>query len=117
MFIWKTFELSIPLVIKITYELKILLGIEGDFELKYLKWIVKNHISEELCKSERSRWLSQVNLKLNEVMDGIAKCPLTLDDFIYGNLLVRPHGNVGLFFNVLLSCQHCHHFIQIVGWK
>ncbi len=54
-----------------------------DFELKFLKWIVENNISEELCKSERNRWLSQVNLNLNEVVNGLRKCPLNLDDFIY----------------------------------
>ncbi len=59
-----------------------------DFELKFLKWIVKNNISEELCKSERGRWLSQVNLKLKEVMDGFVKCPLSLDDFIYRTRLL-----------------------------
>lgn len=59
-----------------------------DFELKYLKWIVKNNVSEELCKGERNRWLSQVNLSLKEVTDGLAKCPMTLDDFIYRTRLL-----------------------------
>ena len=54
-----------------------------DFELKYLKWIVKYDITEELCKSERNRWLSQMNLKLTEVVQGLHKCPIDLDDFIY----------------------------------
>jgi soluble lytic murein transglycosylase len=54
-----------------------------DFELKFLKWIVKNNVSGELCKAERNRWLSQVNLKLTEVMNGVQKCKLTFDDFIY----------------------------------
>ncbi len=59
-----------------------------DFELKFLKYIVKNNISEELCKNERNRWLSQPNLNLKEVMDGVVKCPLTLDDFIYRTRLL-----------------------------
>ncbi len=54
-----------------------------DFELKYLKWIVKNDISDELCKNERNRWLSQVNLNLTEILDGLKKCPVQFDDFIY----------------------------------
>lgn len=59
-----------------------------DFELKYLKWIVKNNVTEELCHAERNRWISQVNLKLKEVMEGVSKCPMGLDDFIYRTRLL-----------------------------
>jgi soluble lytic murein transglycosylase len=59
-----------------------------DFELKYLKWIVKNNVSEELCKAERNRWLSQANISLKEVTDGLTKCPISLDDFIYRTRLL-----------------------------
>jgi soluble lytic murein transglycosylase len=59
-----------------------------DFELKYLKWIVKNDISEELCKPERNRWLSQVSLNLKEVIEGLKKCPIDFDDFIYRTRLL-----------------------------
>lgn len=54
-----------------------------DLELKYLKWIVKNKISSELCKNERNRWLSQVNISLKEASEALKSCPMQYDDFIY----------------------------------
>lgn len=55
----------------------------AEFETQYLKWIVKNKNNRELCKIERSSWLSQVALSLNEVMAGLEVCPVKYDDFIY----------------------------------
>ncbi len=54
-----------------------------EFEGQYLKWILKNHNNRELCNNERSRWLSQVNLSLSEIIAGLEGCPVKYDDFIY----------------------------------
>lgn len=54
-----------------------------EYEILYLKWILKNKNVRELCKTERSRWLSQTTLALSEVTLGLEMCPLTFDDFIY----------------------------------
>ncbi len=54
-----------------------------DFELKFLRWVRKYQISDELCKSERRRWLSQVAINFSEVSAGLKSCPLTFDDFTY----------------------------------
>ena len=54
-----------------------------DFELKFLRWVRKYKISDELCKSERRRWLSQVAIGFSEVSAGLKSCPLTFDDFTY----------------------------------
>lgn len=54
-----------------------------EFENQYLKWIHKNNKTRELCRDERSRWLSQTNLTLSKVMGGLAVCPLKFDDFVY----------------------------------
>ncbi|MEQ1722061.1 MAG: transglycosylase SLT domain-containing protein [Pseudobdellovibrio sp.] len=54
-----------------------------EYELLYLKWILKNKNTKELCKTERSRWLSQTTLNLSEVVLGLDTCPITTKDFIY----------------------------------
>lgn len=54
-----------------------------DFELKYLRWVRKYQVSDELCKAERHRWLSQASLELVEVSAGLKTCPMEFDDFIY----------------------------------
>lgn len=54
-----------------------------DFELKYLSWILKNKMHDELCKSERQRWLAQTGIGLSEVKDGLKQCPLEFDDMTY----------------------------------
>lgn len=54
-----------------------------EYELIYLKWILKNKNIQELCKTERNRWLSQTTLNLSEVVLGLESCPITFKDFIY----------------------------------
>ncbi len=54
-----------------------------DFEAKYLNWLRKNHMTAELCKPERHRWLAQASLDFIEVSAGLNQCPLDFDDFIY----------------------------------
>ena len=54
-----------------------------DFELKFLRWVRKYQISDELCKSERRRWLAQTAINFSEVSAGLKSCPLTFDDFTY----------------------------------
>jgi soluble lytic murein transglycosylase len=54
-----------------------------EYELLYLKWILKNKNTKELCKTERNRWLSQTTLNLSEVVLGLNTCPITTKDFIY----------------------------------
>lgn len=54
-----------------------------EYELTYLKWILKNKNFRELCGTERSRWLSQTSLNLSEVMQGLERCEMTYNDFIY----------------------------------
>lgn len=55
----------------------------AEFETLYLKWLLKNRKTAELCRNERSRWLSQIGLTLVEVMQGLAVCPVKFDDFVY----------------------------------
>lgn len=54
-----------------------------DFSAQYLKWILKNKKIRELCKAQRSRWISQTTLTLSEVMSGLDACPITYNDFVY----------------------------------
>lgn len=54
-----------------------------EYELSYLKWILKNKKTSELCTTERQRWLSQSQLKLDDVLYGLQSCPATYNDFIY----------------------------------
>lgn len=59
-----------------------------DFEMTYLRWVKNNNLVAELCKTERSRWLSQTSLKLSEVMDGLKECSMDFDDEIYRTRLL-----------------------------
>lgn len=54
-----------------------------EYELLYLKWILKNKNTAELCNTERQRWLSQTSLTLPEVVLGLETCPVTYKDFAY----------------------------------
>lgn len=54
-----------------------------EYELSYLKWIVKNKKFKELCSVERQRWLSQNELTLEQVEDGLSTCPMSYSDFLY----------------------------------
>ena len=54
-----------------------------EYELSYLKWILKNKKTSELCTTERQRWLSQAQLKLDDVFYGLQSCAVTYNDFIY----------------------------------
>lgn len=54
-----------------------------DFETVYLKWLEKNSISHELCKSERDRWLSQASLELEQIKQGLKSCPIKFEDVIF----------------------------------
>ncbi len=58
------------------------------FELQFLKWIQKNGVIEELCQSERQRWLSQTQVPLREVMAALKSCPVSFDDFTYRTRLM-----------------------------
>ncbi len=58
------------------------------FELQFLKWIQKNGVTEELCRTERQRWLAQVALPLEEVMGALKTCPVDFDDFTYRTRLL-----------------------------
>ncbi|MBC7466727.1 MAG: lytic transglycosylase domain-containing protein, partial [Bdellovibrio sp.] len=53
------------------------------FELQYLKWVRKYEITEELCRTERKRWLGQASLDFTEVAKGLQSCPVGFDEFIY----------------------------------
>lgn len=55
----------------------------AEFENQYLQWILKNRNNRELCKAERTRWLSQTTLALKKVMAGLEVCPVKFDDFVY----------------------------------
>ena len=55
----------------------------AEFENQYLQWILKNRNSRELCRVERTRWLSQTTLELKAVMAGLEACPMKFDDFVY----------------------------------
>lgn len=54
-----------------------------EYELLYLKWTLKNKNLDELCKTERMRWLSQTSLSLSEAVLGLESCPMTFKDFTY----------------------------------
>lgn len=54
-----------------------------EYEFKYLKWILEKKNYTELCRTERSRWLSQPSLSLAEIKEGLKTCPVSYDDFIY----------------------------------
>ncbi|MFZ3230615.1 MAG: lytic transglycosylase domain-containing protein [Pseudobdellovibrio sp.] len=54
-----------------------------DFELKYLKWVRKYEITEELCKTERKRWLAQTSLDFADISKTLSTCPVKYDEFIY----------------------------------
>lgn len=53
------------------------------FELQYLKWIRKYQITEELCRTERKRWLGQTSLDFSEISSALSSCPVEYDEFIY----------------------------------
>lgn len=53
------------------------------FELQYLKWVRKYEITEELCKTERKRWLGQSSLDFSEISKALSSCPVKYDEFIY----------------------------------
>ncbi|MBC7743297.1 MAG: transglycosylase SLT domain-containing protein [Bdellovibrionaceae bacterium] len=59
-----------------------------DFELQFLKWIQTNGVTEELCQSERQRWLAQTTMPLNEVMAALNSCPMKFNDFTYRTRLL-----------------------------
>ena len=58
------------------------------FELQYLKWIQKNGITDELCKKERQRWLSQNSVSLSEILTSLKSCPVEFKDFTYRTRLL-----------------------------
>lgn len=64
-----------------------------EYELLYLKWIMKHEKSQELCKTERLRRLSQPELYLIEILHSFEKCPVTFDDFIYRIRMLIYSGN------------------------
>ncbi len=56
---------------------------EGEqLESAYLKWILNNKNFDVVCSSERKRWINQPDLNFNEVVLGVAKCPMDIEDFL-----------------------------------
>ncbi|MBC7420024.1 MAG: transglycosylase SLT domain-containing protein [Bdellovibrio sp.] len=58
------------------------------FELQYLTWIQKNGVTEELCRTERQRWLSQTSVPLKQIMTSLKSCPMEFKDFTYRTRLL-----------------------------
>ncbi len=58
------------------------------FELQYLTWIQKNGVTEELCGTERQRWLSQTSVSLTEIVTSLKTCPVDFKDFTYRTRLL-----------------------------
>lgn len=56
---------------------------EGDsFESEYLKWLKRNKYFAEVCRSERSRWISEGENDFETLVSGLERCPMDFDDFL-----------------------------------
>lgn len=56
---------------------------EGELlETQYLRWLQKNKFYDEVCSTERRRWINQPDIDYVEMTAGIEKCPIALDDFL-----------------------------------
>lgn len=56
---------------------------EGEvFEEEYLKWLQRNKYFDEICHTERDRWIAEPGIDFVELTTATEKCPVTLDDFL-----------------------------------
>lgn len=56
---------------------------EGEiFESEYLKWLQKNKFFDEICATERDRWISETRIEYPELMQATTKCEVKFSDFL-----------------------------------
>lgn len=56
---------------------------EGEvFEEEYLKWLQRNKYFDEICNTERDRWIAEPGIDFVELTTATEKCPLVLNDFL-----------------------------------
>ncbi len=56
---------------------------EGEvFEEEYLKWLQRNKYFDEICYTERDRWIAEPGIDFVELTTATEKCPVALDDFL-----------------------------------
>ncbi len=56
---------------------------EGEvFEEEYLKWLQRNKYFDEICHTERDRWIAEPGIDFVELTTATERCPVTLDDFL-----------------------------------
>ena len=56
---------------------------EGEvFEEEYLKWLQRNKYFDEICHTERDRWIAEPGIDFVELTTATEKCPVALDDFL-----------------------------------
>jgi soluble lytic murein transglycosylase len=56
---------------------------EGEvFEEEYLKWLQRNKFFDEICQTERARWIAEPGIDFVELTTAIEKCPLAMNDFL-----------------------------------
>jgi len=56
---------------------------EGEvFEEEYLKWLQRNKFFDEICQTERDRWIAEPGIDFVELTTATEKCPVALDDFL-----------------------------------
>ena len=56
---------------------------EGEvFEEEYLKWLQRNKFFDEICHTERDRWIAEPGIDFVELTTATEKCPVVLNDFL-----------------------------------
>ena len=56
---------------------------EGEiFEADFLRWLQNHKYFDVICKSERSRWISEPEVNFVEMYAAIEKCPMDFEDFL-----------------------------------
>ena len=56
---------------------------EGEiFEADFLRWLQKHKYFDVICRSERSRWISEPEINFIEIYSAIEKCPMDFEDFL-----------------------------------
>lgn len=56
---------------------------EGEvFEEEYLKWLQRNKFFDEICQTERDRWIAEPAIDFVELTTATEKCPVVLNDFL-----------------------------------
>lgn len=56
---------------------------EGEvFEEEYLKWLQRNKYFDEICYTERDRWIAEPGIDFVELTTATERCPVVLDDFL-----------------------------------